>query len=329
MIGNFKWNFYENALAEGLMNSGATLLNFHIKSESFFRKIIYYKKIKNINKSLINFIILNEPDVIFFYRSNEIFPSTLKIIKKHNSNIKLVFYHNDNPFYGLKNTLKYILFLRCLKHTDITYVYRPSNILSAKKYNAKNVKLLMPHYYSKIHLSAKINFQNKIHDIIFIGHYEKDRGYLVNKFIQSNINIKVFGGKEWNAVSMRYGWPKGVVNKPVYGKDYFNIISKSKIALCFLSKLNNDVYTRRIFEIPAIGTLVLSEYTEETNKLFASNKEIILYESTNDMISKAKYFLSNLSLLEEITQNAHKKVISSKHSEFDRAEQILKDLSEI
>ena len=42
----------------------------------------------------------------------------------------------------------------------------------------------------------------------------------------------------------------------------------------FLSKINNDSYTRRNFEIPAMKK-VLSEYSDELNKIFIEGKEMI------------------------------------------------------
>lgn len=326
IVGNYKWNFYEQALANGFKSFDINTISFKLINYSFLQKILNFKEIKKVNSDLIEFVLKNNPDAIFFYRSNEIIPETLKKIKLLKPKLKLIFFHNDNPFYGFKNKLKYFFFLRCLKFTDITYVYRPSNLKPARKYKAKNVRLLFPHYCSDIHLANSVNFENKINEVVFIGHYEKDRGFFINKFVESNIKVKIFGGAEWKSISKKFKWPNYVVNDPVYGDDYFKIISESKIALCFLSKKNNDVYTRRIFEIPAMGTVVLSNYTEETADFFVPDKEILLYRNVNEMLQKANYFLLNEEKLKKITLNAFNKVVSSNHSEKDRAFQIITEL---
>ena len=98
------------------------------------------------------------------------------------------------------------------------------------------------------------------------------------------------------------------------------------MALCFLSKINKDVYTRRNFEIPAAGTIVVSEYTKELAELFEADKEIIMFNDKNEMVNKVKYFLNNDYLLSQLTKNAFNKIISAKHSEIDRAQQILNNI---
>jgi spore maturation protein CgeB len=47
----------------------------------------------------------------------------------------------------------------------------------------------------------------------------------------------------------------------------------------------------RTFEIPMCGGLQLSSYTEELSEYFEEDKEIILYKSDEEMISKAKFYL--------------------------------------
>ena len=98
------------------------------------------------------------------------------------------------------------------------------------------------------------------------------------------------------------------------------------MALCFLSKANNDVYTRRNFEIPATGTIVVSEYTKELNALFEADKEIIMFNDKHDMVKKVKNYLNDDNLLSQLTEQAFNKIISAKHSEVDRAQQILNNI---
>ncbi|WGU68927.1 glycosyltransferase [Capnocytophaga canimorsus] len=45
----------------------------------------------------------------------------------------------------------------------------------------------------------------------------------------------------------------------------------------FLSKLNNDQYTRRCFEIPACGTMMLSERTPTLQEFYTENEEIVFF----------------------------------------------------
>jgi spore maturation protein CgeB len=328
IVGNFNWYFYEDALIEGLKALNTEVLKFNLKTFDFKSKILNYKELKNCNNNLLNFVKENQPDAIFFYRTNEVIPVTLKKIKKVSPETKILFYNNDNPFFGFKNKIKYFLYLSCLKHTDITYVYRPSNIEDARKWKAKKILLLYPHYCTKLHVGKKIEYKDKINDIVFVGHYEKDRGDYVNALITANINIKVFG-PGWDAISKTLNWPDMIVNEPVYGDKYRKTISESKMALCFLSKINNDVYTRRNFEIPAIGTIVVSEFTKELSELFIPNEEIILFNDEKDLVTQVKSLFVDDSFLKRLTLAGQDKVKNGAHSELDRAIQIHNDILEL
>ena len=325
IVGNYNWYFYEEALIDGFQSLNAEVTKFKLKTFDFKSKIFKSSELKKHNNDLINFSKDNQPAAILFYRTNEVLPSTLKKIKRALPDTKLLFYNNDNPFIGFKNKIKYFLYLKCLKHADITYVYRPSNIEDAKNWNAKNIKLLYPHYCTKLHLGNKTEYKDKVHDIIFIGHYELDRGEYIDALIKANIKIKVFG-PGWRSISKKLNWPDEIVNEPIYGDDYRKTISDSKMALCFLSKANNDVYTRRNFEIPATGTIVVSEYTKELNALFEADKEIIMFNDKHDMVKKVKNYLNDDNLLSQLTEQAFNKIISAKHSEVDRAQQILNNI---
>ena len=325
IVGNYNWYFYEEALAEGFEVLGVKIIKFKLPSFSPKQKILNLKQLIYYNKKLIRLVEDSSPEFIFFYRTNEIYSSTLKTLKKKYKGAKIIFFHNDNPFNGFRNKAKYFFYLNALKYTDITYVYRPSNISQAINTGAKNVKILLPHYCTKLHLSPNKNFTKKINDIIFIGHYENDRGQLINDLVLANINIKVYG-PGWDKIRDAYGWPKSVVNDPVYGKKYKETIINSKMALCFFSKLNNDVYTRRNFEIPAANTLVVCQYTKEIINFFEPNKEIILFRNSLDLIKKIKKILDDSSLIKELTDNAFNRLIKDGHSELDRVSQILNDL---
>jgi spore maturation protein CgeB len=326
VIGNFKWEFYENALCEGFIYHNIEVIKNKVEYLNF-KDILFSKKIKKINNDFIKLVEKTKPNVLFIYRSNEILLSTLKVIKEKYPYVKVVLYHNDNPYIGLKNKIKYRNFLLAHKIADLVYVYRPSNIYLAKQLTKAKVKLLLPHYYSKKDLNSNINFEHKQNDLVFIGHYEKDREIFIDFLFKNDLNIKIYGDRKWKEAAYNNNWPLGNVFSNVYGKEYSKVINNSKIALCFLSKKNRDVYTRRNFEIPASGTLVLSEYTKELNKLFKDECNILFFRNKEEMVYKIKKYLNNEKALKKLTLNAFNTVtFNERHSEKNRAYKIIKDL---
>jgi spore maturation protein CgeB len=81
--------------------------------------------------------------------------------------------------------------------------------------------------------------------------------------------------------------------RPVYGDDYSKALCGAKLCLCFLSRLNRDSYTRRTFEIPACGRLMLSERTADLSRLFAEDREALFFSSTEELVSKVQEWVKD------------------------------------
>jgi spore maturation protein CgeB len=324
IVGDYKWNIYEEALIDGLEYHNIKCIRFETTNNGFISRILNFKKIIKNNNKLIEKVSTTLPDVIFFYRTNEVLTGTINKIKTLYPKIKLIAFHNDDPYVGFKNKLKFYLFLHLLPKMNLIYLYRPSNINDIKKIKVEK-KLFMPHYYTKKDLVESINFENKSLDIIFIGHYEPNRAEVIDYLIQNKIKVKIFG-PHWENTVKKYNWSEDTVNKPVYGNEYRNTIHKSKLAICFLSRINNDVYTRRNFEIPAAGTLTISEYTKELSIIFKDNEDILLFKNKEELLSKVENILNNPNKLKTLTNNSFNKIKSGKFSENDRAKQLIEDI---
>ena len=257
------------------------------KLYEFFEYILYTRFrisffLKEINNSLVKKVKKFNTDIIFLWRSTTILPKTVKQIKKINPKIKIILYHNDNPYIGLLNRFKYRHFLNSIKYADIVAGYRPNDLKHIKKFGAKKIKLIMPNYISYLH--KPINNIKKI-DVIFIGHYTDDRAQILNLLHQKKINFEVYG-PSWKKIKPKFSWSKKIKGNKIVNQKYVNKISQSKIAIGFLAKKNKDVYTRRCFEIPACGTLLLSPKTRELEKLFKDKKEAIFWNSEKDIANK-------------------------------------------
>ena len=109
IVGNFNWYFYEEALIDGFNSIKVETFRFEIKTFDFKSKIFNFSELKKHNNELINLARDNQPDAIFFYRTNEVLPTTLKKLKMALPTTKFLFYNNDNPFLGFKNKIKYFL----------------------------------------------------------------------------------------------------------------------------------------------------------------------------------------------------------------------------
>ena len=114
----------------------------------------------------------------------------------------------------------------------------------------------------------------------------------------------------------------------VWGEDYNNALCNSKIALCFLSKVNNDTYTRRCFEIPATETLLMSEKTSDLTSLFQENNEAVFFEKINDFGEKLDKLLNNKNEIKRIARNGNMRIWKDGHDINSRVKYIIKIINE-
>jgi len=107
-------------------------------------------------------------------------------------------------------------------------------------------------------------------------------------------------------------------------EDYNVALNSCKIALVFLSHLNNDTYAIRCFEIPATGTFMLSTYTDDLATLFEPDKEAVYFKTPDELISKVDYYLAHDDERKQIARNGYERVMRDGHEAKDRAEQIIR-----
>lgn len=316
LVGNWSWEHCEKAFSDNLKNFKFKVIPFVInnKHQSKLQQLIPVEILnKNLQKKLIKEAIKEKPEFIFLWNATHITPKTVKTLK--NKGIKIITYSNDDPYKRDNKPLAQLFlwrnFLRYIKYSDFHFVYRPANILESKKYTQSSPNLLLPYFIPESFSNIELTVADKEKyacDIVFIGHYENDyRSRYLESIYDLGYCLKIFGT----------GWEKS--NKKIREKfgnierlnqlDYFKSLNASKICLAFLSKFNRDVYTRRCFEIPGSGNLLLCERTSYMQKLFKEDHEAVFFDSEEEMLKKIEWLLSDPSLVSKIAAAGQKRSI--------------------
>ena len=290
-------------------------------------KFLFGPEIKKINSDLVLSVEKFKPNLVFVYRGTHILPKTLKSIRAMGATV--FGYNNDDPF-SLRYP-KYVWrhFIRGLKEYDHIFSYRWKNIEEYTSFGVKSVSLLRSYYTKERNFLINEDKDLRDHDVIFIGHFENDgRDDMLLSLLKLNYNVKVFGT----------GWNKSIkyeelveLNGPIHPvyDDYNLLLNSTKIALVFLSKLNRDTYTRRCFEIPAAGALMISEYTDDLNNLFSEGTDCDYFRNESELLKKVKFYLENKHILKEVANRGHKRVLSDGHEVIDRVEEVLNKYKEL
>lgn len=280
-----------------------------------------------LNRDLIRFASRLQPDLIFIYRGTHIFGKTVRQIKQLCGNALVLGYNNDDPFSPQYPRWKWRHFLDSVPEYDLTLAYRKHNIAEYLAAGARRVELLRSWYVPERNYPAQLTDLEKSKydcDVVFIGHYEDDgRLECLGKISRRGWSLKVFG-PEWGRADLRgQGLDSLMPIEALRGGEYNKALGAAKIALCFLSKLNRDTYTRRCFEIPATKTFMLAEYTDDLASLYVAGHEADFFRSQDELMEKIDIYLKDNKLRSEIAENGYARAAHDGHDVVTRMRRVI------
>lgn len=313
IVGQFYWRNY--------FHSSRSTVQLLLRVQD---KFLFGPALKKLNNDLVKMALEFSPDLIFIYRGTHIKPSSLCELKRAMPGCEIFGYNNDDPFGSGHPPWLWGNFKKCLPFYDLIFAYRRHNIAEFIQFGAKRVELLMPWFIPEKDrpLAYGEVIETKF-DAIFVGHYEQDlRIEYLEKIAKSNLKFGLFG-PDWHRAP-RYEWLQNYQPVlPVIGEFYRETLMSSKIALCFLSNLNRDSYTRRCFEIPAMGVFMLCQYSSDLVQLFEDGVDAVFFHSADDLIAKIRYYAHHDQLREKIAANGMARVMRDKHDVVSRMQYVL------
>lgn len=275
--------------------------------------------VDRLNRDLVALAAAERPDAVFVYRGSHIYPGTLRKIRDCLHNVVLVGYNNDDPFSPRYPSWQWRHFLGGLREYDLALAYRQHNLAEFTAAGARRVELLRSWFVPERNFPAELSAEEQARygcDVVFVGHYEDDgRLQLLEGIVRGGWSLRLFGPpKEWNRILPQSAVLAGLAPvRFVAGKDYNDALNGGKLALCFFSKLNRDTYTRRVFEIPATGTVMLSEYTEDAAQLFTPDREAVFFHTGEEMLANIARLLGDEPARDAIAQAGLRRVWSDGH----------------
>jgi spore maturation protein CgeB len=350
LVGDYIWPWYQDVCAGALEKLGCEVVRFgwfddfrHWRegySEPFYHSLWHriqyrmhtgpavwqvYRRLKRVALSV-------QPDIIWFYNVQLIAPSVVKALKKTLPTATFVQYANDNPFSATAKPRLWRNYLNSIPLFDVHFSYRLNNIANYQLAGAQSTYLLRSYFIPEedFHVpQSEIPDRFKC-DVVFAGHYEDDgRVEMLEAICQEGYRLNLFGGG-WSAAL-----PKLQANSPlramypispVTKADYRYAICGAKVALCFLSTLNHDTYTRRNFQIPAMKVAMLSQYTDDLTTLYVPDKEAVFFRDKQELIAKLDKLLNDDTWRKSVAEAGYAKVYFAGHDVTNRMKVWLDDL---
>ena len=352
LVGDFAWPMYQEACALSLEQLGCEVTRFGwlddfriLRSDqpvpvyrSIFHRIQYRLRsgpiLWRIRRRLLRVAVESAPDIVWFYNVTIIPPQTVKDLRTLLPDSVFCQYSNDNPFSKLARDGFWSFYLESIKYFDMHFAYRRSNVVEYQGRGASSVQLLRSYFIKDDdypipadQIPTRFNC-----DVVFVGHYENDgRVQLLEAICDAGFKLNLFGS-DWNLAlnQLRPGSPlrdKFPV-MPAMNSDYRYAICGAKVALCFLSALNEDTYTRRNFQIPAMKTAMLSQYTDDLIALYQPDVEAVFFKNKVEMLEKLNNLVHDDEKREAIALAGYKKVHSARHDVSSRMKVFLNQVIE-
>jgi spore maturation protein CgeB len=343
LAGNWRWEHWEAAWTRALQELGHDVAPFSFY-DFFNGKLGRYQNALaaipgpaaiRLNDKLLERVSQIRPDVLFVWRGTHVWPSTLQKIAA--LGCRLVSYNNDDPFGQFAHghapwhhRFLWPWYIKGLKECDVNFVYRPANIPEAVRAGAKNVHLLLPYFVPELHHPLELSHAERSSyecDVVFAGHYEPDgRELYIRALVAAGLHVRLFSGEYWTKEVLGELFEYFSPIRPVYGIEYTKALCGAKMCLAFLSRMNRDTYTRRCFEIPACGRLLLSERTADLKRMFREDEEAVYYSNPQELIEKALWLKSRPGEVSRIAEAGRKRVWADGHDLNNRMREMIQKI---
>ncbi|MCW5583869.1 MAG: glycosyltransferase [Gammaproteobacteria bacterium] len=274
------------------------LAHISLRGSGFLTKAINWgvrsTQIQDFNAHLIKISKSVKPDLVLVYKGSFIEPETIQFWKKFG--VPIVNFFPDVSFLAHG---KYIP--RCISlydHIFTTKTFAAKDLQTHFSYNPSNVSFIPHGFDPALHRRMDVSDSPFSCEASFIGNYSKHKslflGYL--KGVYPQLDLKIWGGT-WGQ-SMTSPLTAVIQNIGVLGDSYVLALNSSKINIALLSEAvlgasSGDQITSRTFHITGCGGFMLHQRTQELLEYFDEGKEMVCFDSMEEMAEKIKYYLLN------------------------------------
>lgn len=201
------------------------------------------------------------------------------------------------------------LIARVINETCGYYLREPnSSILSHFHRAIKNSG------FARKELVNEINDKDMVADIYHFIDFAssfKPRSELIPPL--STFGLKVYGEPDWeqylpSACLVSSQQNESELAVPYNGEEIVKIYQASKININVTKFMLKTTVNQRVFDVPACGGFLLTDYREDLETLFELDKEMICYRGLEDLEKKVSYFLENSEEREAISLAGQRRV---------------------
>jgi spore maturation protein CgeB len=233
------------------------------------------------------------PDITIFMGTSDWEAASIRFLKSLCRG-RVVVITTDNP--TVVPGLQSLEWLEGLTEFDTVFVPAKHIIPTFYQLGVKHVELYGFSYNPKIHFPISVSKVGT--SISYLGCWGPLQEMWLDR-IAAEFQLRIYG----------WGWQhaaKKSRSRPCWAKgegqwsEMKTAISSSKIAFNMVRAEHGCSYSTKTLEIPACGGFMLTNWSEEQAMLFEDGKECVFYNTMEEMIEKARYYLENDDAREKI-----------------------------
>lgn len=271
------------------------------------KKVTTYLRDYLVNKNLIKMISKHKPDILFLIKAENIFASTLQLIKEKFGTTIINFYP-DNPF-AIWNGNSTINVLESLQIYDHFLIWSETLIPALNSAGSKQINYFPFAFDEKLFNHTVQITDEYISQVCFIGTWEPMREEMLTFLCTKlpEIDVAIWGNLWLEHIKPDHPLYKRIRGQAIYNDDMVAAIRGADIVLNFIRQQNATSHNMRTLEVPAAGGFILTERTyEQSKKLFVENESIACFSGHNELIDKIKYYLKNTDERKKISEKGSK-----------------------
>jgi spore maturation protein CgeB len=157
------------------------------------------------------------------------------------------------------------------------------------------------------------------HDIIFAGGGDRDRVPLIAALIRAGFRVALYGSL-WDRYPETRGCTRGQADFPALRRAH----ADARVALCLVRRANRDGHSMRTFEVAAMGSCVLAEYTDEHREILGEDGDAVVYfRSQAEMLDRLRWLLDHPEERRRLRAAVRARITSGRNTYRDRLETML------
>lgn len=288
--------------------------------------------IDDINRSVLAAAREFRPDLVWAEKQEYLRVETMEAL--HMLGARLVHFTPD-PYFALR--WKRTRLMDCAMRAFDVLVYCKSYERGAYAAMGKPLVYMPLGYCDEVHRPLPSPDPQWKCAVGFLGGWEPRRERLLHAVAAAGADLKIRGGYwdflrdgKWTprrhlilsqlAGGERFGFHRDELlalahqGGEVYADDYARALTGAAIGLGFLRVVCPDQHTTRTFEIPACGSLLLADRTEEHQAFFEEGGEAEFFATSEELLDKVRFYCGNESARRKVAAAGNLRCIEGKYA---------------